>query len=165
MAQATIELNGLAPGTQQTLETLSADLGASGSGFASSNFPIGTLRIASGSNTVLVNEHVNSTDTPCEVLYVDRLVVEAGASLTTGGCRIYTNEAILDGTIDNPADVIVITTCPADLNRDGEVDGFDLAIVLGAWGSSDATANLTGDPLVDGADLAVILGAWGNCTQ
>ncbi|MEC8560623.1 MAG: FG-GAP-like repeat-containing protein, partial [Planctomycetota bacterium] len=108
MAQATIELNGLAPGTQQTLETLSADLGASGSGFASSNFPIGTLRVASGSNTVLVNEHVNSTDTPCEVLYVDRLVVEPGASLTTGGCRIYTHEAILNGTIENADDIIVI---------------------------------------------------------
>ena len=60
------------------METLSTDFGASENGFDSSNFPIGTLRISSGSNTVLVNEHINSTDTPCEALYVDRLVVEAG---------------------------------------------------------------------------------------
>ncbi|MAJ46338.1 MAG: hypothetical protein CBC35_03370, partial [Planctomycetes bacterium TMED75] len=26
------------------------------------------------------------------------------------------------------------TTCPADLNGDGEVNGEDLAMVLGAWG-------------------------------
>ena len=26
------------------------------------------------------------------------------------------------------------STCPADLNHDGVVDGFDLAVVLGAWG-------------------------------
>ncbi|MEE2680897.1 MAG: GC-type dockerin domain-anchored protein, partial [Planctomycetota bacterium] len=102
---------------------------------------------------------------PCEVLYVDRLVVEAGASLTTAGCRIYTHEAILNGTIENADDIIVISDCPPDLNGDGAVDGVDLAIVLGAWGSSDATADLTGDALVDGADLAVILGAWGGCTQ
>ena len=59
----------------------------------------------------------------------------------------------------------IVTDCPADLDGNGAVDGADLAIVLGAWGSSDATANLTGDPLVDGADLAAILAAWGSCTQ
>ena len=57
------------------------------------------------------------------------------------------------------------TDCPADLDGNGAVDGADLAIVLGAWGSSDATADVIGDPLVDGADLAAILAAWGSCTQ
>ena len=57
------------------------------------------------------------------------------------------------------------TDCPADLDGDGGVNGLDLAIVLGAWGSSDATADFTGDGLVDGADLAAILGAWGGCTE
>ena len=134
MAQATIELDGLDPGNQQAMETLSADLGASERGFASSNFPIGTLRVASGSNTVLVNEHVNSTDAPCEVLYVDRLVVETGASLTTAGCRVYANEAIIDGTIDNADDVIVIADCVGDVDDDGRVDAADLGLLIGAWG-------------------------------
>jgi hypothetical protein len=165
MAQATIELNGLAPGTQQTMETLSADLGASDIGFASSNFPIGTLRVASGSNTVLANAHVNSTDTPCEVLYVDRLVVEAGASLTTAGCRIYTNEAVINGSVDNDDDIIVINDCPADIDGDGVVNGPDLAAVLAAWGSSTPVADFNGDGQVDGQDLAVILAAWGSCTE
>jgi hypothetical protein len=51
--------------------------------------------------------------------------------------------------------------CPADRNADGKVDGADLAVILGAWGTNGA--DLTGDNLTDGADLAVLLGAWGNC--
>lgn len=48
----------------------------------------------------------------------------------------------------------------ADLDCDGDVDGADLAIVLGAWGSDDDLADLDGDGVVAGADLAVLLGAW-----
>jgi len=49
---------------------------------------------------------------------------------------------------------------PADLNGDGLVNGFDLAIVLGAWGTAHATADLNDDGIVNGADLATVLGAW-----
>jgi hypothetical protein len=51
--------------------------------------------------------------------------------------------------------------CPADFNDDGKVDGADLAVLLGAWGS--ANADLDGNGTTDGADLAAVLGAWGNC--
>ena len=44
------------------------------------------------------------------------------------------------------------------------VDGVDLAIVLGAWGSNDAAADVSGDGTVDGVDLAIVLGAWGGCS-
>ena len=70
MSEATIALNG----AKQALETLSADLGAIEAGFDPSNFPIGTLRIGSNSTTQLVNNHVNSLDAACEVLYVNELV-------------------------------------------------------------------------------------------
>jgi len=46
-----------------------------------------------------------------------------------------------------------------DLNDDGFVDGLDLAILLGAWGTS-GVADLSGDGLVDGTDLAILLDAW-----
>lgn len=46
-----------------------------------------------------------------------------------------------------------------DLNGDGVVDGTDLAILLGAWGTS-GPGDLNGDGVVDGADLAILLGAW-----
>ena len=48
---------------------------------------------------------------------------------------------------------------PADLNRDGFVNGADLAMLLGQWGSP-GSADLTGDGVVNGADLAILLGQW-----
>ena len=39
------------------------------------------------------------------------------------------------------------------------VDGGDLAILLGSWGTS-GPGDLDGDGDVDGSDLAVLLGAW-----
>ncbi len=51
--------------------------------------------------------------------------------------------------------------CPGDANEDGAVDGSDLAVVLGAWGT--AGGDLNDDGLTDGSDLAIVLGAWGPC--
>ncbi|HMN97079.1 MAG TPA: hypothetical protein PKC43_11450 [Phycisphaerales bacterium] len=48
---------------------------------------------------------------------------------------------------------------PADLNGDGVVDGADLGILLGAWGTA-GPGDLNGDGIVDGADLGILLGAW-----
>jgi hypothetical protein len=166
MSQATIELNGLAPGNSQTLEALSADLGAVEAGFDSSNFPIGALRITSNSITQLVNNHVNSVDAACEVLYVDELFVSAGGTLLTNGCPIYVRSATIDGTVDDPEAIVIVqgaAECRADLTGDGEVNGADLAFVLGSWGTNDSPADFNGDGDVDGADLAVVLGAWGAC--
>jgi hypothetical protein len=51
--------------------------------------------------------------------------------------------------------------CPGDANGDGAVDGSDLAVVLGAWGT--AGGDLNEDGQTDGSDLAIVLGAWGPC--
>lgn len=55
------------------------------------------------------------------------------------------------------------TACPADLDGAGGVDGSDLAILLGGWGTEcrGCPLDLTGDGIVDAADLGVLLGAWG----
>ncbi|MBL9149722.1 MAG: hypothetical protein JNM94_13615 [Phycisphaerae bacterium] len=53
--------------------------------------------------------------------------------------------------------------CPPDLNGDGTVDGADLAVILGNWGSA-GFGDLDESGAVDGGDLALILGAWGPCT-
>ncbi|MBX3356029.1 MAG: hypothetical protein KF724_10080 [Phycisphaeraceae bacterium] len=52
-----------------------------------------------------------------------------------------------------------------DLNSDGLVNGADLALLLGVWGSPGSlpgggSADLNNDGVVDGADLAILLGAW-----
>ena len=50
---------------------------------------------------------------------------------------------------------------PGDLNGDGVVDGADLGLLLGAWGSTtNAAADLSDDGVVDGADLGLLLGSW-----
>lgn len=52
-------------------------------------------------------------------------------------------------------------TCIADRNGDNFVDGADLGMLLGAWGT--AAQDLNGDAFTDGADLGIMLGAWGPC--
>jgi hypothetical protein len=47
----------------------------------------------------------------------------------------------------------------ADLNCDGAVNGDDLGILLGAWGTP--AADLNGDGTTDGNDLGILLGDWG----
>lgn len=53
------------------------------------------------------------------------------------------------------------STVEADLNGDGVVDGADLGILLGAWGTP--ACDLDGNGVVDGADLGIVLGKWGSC--
>jgi hypothetical protein len=63
--------------------------------------------------------------------------------------------------ISLPATVTVSSSCPADLNYDAAVDGIDLGMLLGAWGTP--VYDLDGDGVVDGVDLGILLGAWGPC--
>jgi hypothetical protein len=56
--------------------------------------------------------------------------------------------------------------CLADISGNGFVDGVDLAIVLGAWGSpagGKSGADIDGDGIVNGSDLAYVLSGWGPC--
>lgn len=48
---------------------------------------------------------------------------------------------------------------PADLNGDGVVNGADMGLLLGAWGTS-GPGDLDGDGTVNGSDLGLMLGAW-----
>ncbi|MGA1466486.1 MAG: dockerin type I repeat-containing protein [Phycisphaerales bacterium] len=49
---------------------------------------------------------------------------------------------------------------PGDLNLDGIVNGADLSILLGAWGTADPIADIDDSGEVNGADLAILLGNW-----
>jgi len=57
-------------------------------------------------------------------------------------------------------------TFPGDIDENSIVDGVDLAIVLGRWGTNPKDyprADTNDDGTVDGADLAQVLGIWGAC--
>ena len=47
-----------------------------------------------------------------------------------------------------------------DVNDDGRVDGADLGIMLGAWGTSSPRYDFNRDGTINGADLGGLLGAW-----
>ncbi len=66
------------------------------------------------------------------------------------------------------ADGILFTTpppCPGDANGDGSVNGADLSVLLGQFGTSvtpNTGADFNGDGQVNGADLSVLLGNFGT---
>ena len=75
-------------------------------------------------------------------------------------------------SFSDSATLTVIVTCPPDFDCDGDVDAFDLAQLLGAWGpcpepctpgepADTCPADLNGDCTVEAFDLALLLGAWG----
>ncbi len=54
--------------------------------------------------------------------------------------------------------------CPEDIDGDGVVGTFDLALVLGFWGPcGGCDMDLDGDGIVGPLDLALVLGFWGPC--
>ena len=55
--------------------------------------------------------------------------------------------------------------CPADLTGDRIVNGDDLGVLLGSWGSSGGKtgADIDANGTVDGDDLGMLLAAWGPC--
>ncbi len=54
--------------------------------------------------------------------------------------------------------------CLADLDQNGAVEPFDLALLLGFWGPNPGNpADFNGDGNVDATDLANLLSSWGPC--
>lgn len=49
-----------------------------------------------------------------------------------------------------------------DLNGDGQVNIFDLSILLSAWGTTNATSDLNHDGTVNIFDLSTLLSHWGS---
>jgi hypothetical protein len=81
------------------------------------------------------------------------------ASANAASCSLAVDMGAYEAALGLPAQPTVL----GDLDDDGMVNGADLAILLGAWGTVRACplADLNGDGTVDGGDLAILLGAWG----
>ncbi|MDZ4753419.1 MAG: dockerin type I domain-containing protein [Phycisphaerae bacterium] len=74
-----------------------------------------------------------------------------------GDQNLYGQAMNPDGSLGPPERETIV----GDLDGDGLVNATDLAILLGAWGSTKGSpADLDGNGAVDAADLAVLLGAW-----
>jgi formylglycine-generating enzyme required for sulfatase activity len=68
-----------------------------------------------------------------------------------------------------PTHALAQSSCPADLNGDGEVDSSDLGFFLLVYGpcptQSSCPADLNGDGEVDSSDLGSFLLAYGPCPE
>ncbi|MCP3904113.1 MAG: hypothetical protein GY715_10815 [Planctomycetes bacterium] len=171
LALAELRMVGL---SGQSLETMSTDIGPDPAGLDRTrpgHFPVGTLRIGPTHTTVsLADTHDNDGvgQVPCEAIYVQSLIIDEGAMLSTNGCHVYYGDAQVDGSIDDPANVIPIEftpPCPWDLNGNGQVDFADILAVIGAWGPCppDCPHDLNGNGNVDFADILAVIGSWGPC--
>ena len=82
--------------------------------------------------------------------------------------RFRIEDTLADSVLEGAVDAFSVETIlcgpgplPADLNGDGSVDGADMTILLGAWGTDDSVADLNQDGTVGGPDLTELLAAWG----
>jgi hypothetical protein len=104
-----------------------------------------------GVRSFYVSEHV----TPNATVQVRFTVSDnPNNSVTEAGVDEFTVEKVV--CEDEPE-------CTADINGDGNVDGSDLATLLGSWNTSNPKCDLDGSGTVDGADLSTVLGFWGPC--
>ena len=100
------------------------------------------------------------------------LLIEFDADCNNDGIVDYgqiLDGSLTDGNVNNIPDCCEVGTacdCPGDTNRDGAIDGIDLATVLTRWAQSAAKfpdADCNRDGVIDGSDLAIVLGSWGAC--
>jgi hypothetical protein len=103
-----------------------------------------------------------------EAIYVQELVVEAGATLNTLGHPVYYDTATLDGAVDDLSNLGQLSPpCPCDCEdtTDGTVDVGDFLALLAQWGTP-GTCDCEDPPdgAVDVGDFLALLAAWGNCS-
>ncbi len=151
-------------GTVQTFEATSRDLGCVAGAFSGEETQvslIGELDVVSGATVSLVDNFDNAAGKGVEVVYARGLTVQPGATLLTNGIKVVTRNALIQGTVDNPANICVVPDVPdPDVNGDGSVNGIDLAFVLTYWGTTAPIADLDDDGIVGGADMAIVLNGW-----
>ncbi len=169
LASATLKLVGLPEDGPQSVEAMSADIGALPEGLDRSlagHFPLGALRIGPTATTVnLVDTHDNALDTQAvpEAVYCSTLRIDAGATLNTNGIKVYYETLILDGSVDDPLKLcpIATNTCSADFDNDGDVDLGDFGVFGAAFnsmtgdGNYNASADFDNDGDVDLGDFGV----------
>ncbi len=160
---ATLSLDGC-EGSVQSFEASSDDLGCIADAFSGEETRvslIGELEVRSGATVSLVDAFNNVAGKSAEVVYSRGLRVFPGATLLTNGVKVYTRNALIEGTVDDPANIcVVIDTPDPDINGDGVVNGQDLTFVLGFWGTGNPIADLNDDGLVNAFDLSIILSGW-----
>jgi hypothetical protein len=98
---------------------------------------------------------------------VDRLDIDAITYTSSNVMALDVNRDMLLSSRDKRAVAGLRGQCAAraDFNADGRVDGVDLALLLGGFGSvTEGTAayDLSGDGLIDQVDTDILQASWGT---
>lgn len=87
------------------------------------------------------------------------ILEETAFDIDEPGYDLFTGFGRLDA-----AAAVAATPVPGDVDRNGAVNGADLAIVLGSWGpcpeGDPCMADVDRSGAVDGVDLGLVLGGW-----
>ena len=102
--------------------------------------------------------------TPTGVFIADAALPAGVVSLSGIGLGSGCGQAWVTGTGGTVSRLggVFDTALFADLDGNGTVDGADLGLLLGGFGTPDPGADLNDDGSVDGADLGLLLGAFGT---
>ena len=121
-----------------------------------------TFHNFSGRRKILSYDHYY--DLSCSVEGIDYAVAQSDhpclkvTTCTDGNRFTLTVRGVVWGSQSTTVSWEVLGHLRADLNNDGYVDGTDLGILFGYWGSDEA--DLNGDGQVDGQDIGVLLTQW-----
>ncbi|MFO0783340.1 MAG: hypothetical protein U0636_06620 [Phycisphaerales bacterium] len=90
-------------------------------------------------------------------------ILEVAQAVSNNGSIIIGHSAFLGAWMirQTPTNLCAADFAPA--GGDGVVDGTDLGVLLGNWGTP--FCDLTDDGTTDGSDLGVLLGSWGACPE
>ena len=154
-------------------------------GWFSDNSPISIALIGGGDTVVnlILGDSVSDHDNDGVVDSLDNcpvvpnpLQIDCNGDGLGDACELDCN---LNG-IDDDCDITAGTStdfnrngivddceCLADISGNHIVNGVDISVLLGAWGTNGSEgefdADVTNDGIVNGADLAIMLGGWGPC--
>ncbi len=171
----TVVLDGSDTGSSpQLIEAMSQDLGNIAAGF-DDNFAYGTLKLTANTYAELVDNAANSPGGTPEAVYVNTLIVPAGATLNLNGLHLYAQTAEVSGTITggsvSPPTVEWVSTANGNWNvggnwSTGTVPGSNDDVIIDVPGASpivtissgtDSVLSITAsDPLsITGGSLIV----------
>ncbi len=118
----------------QQLEAMSQDLGNVAAGF-NQNFAYGTLQLTANTYVELVDLADNAPGNTPEALYVNDLIVPAGATLNLDGLHLYVHSEQINGTVV-AGGAVISGEIYDDANGNGSLDN-------GEAGIAGLTINLT----------------------
>ena len=140
----------------QLLEAMSQDLGNVAAGF-NSNFAFSTLELTANTYVELVDNAANSPGNGPEALYVNKLIVPAGATLNLDGLHLYAQTEQINGTVVSGGATISGEVFN-DLNDNGVLEGGEPGLSGWTVELTNTSTDATYTTMTDSSGLYSLVG-------